>query len=173
MEAQPIGQRIESQGTEPQSIQPQRIEAHWDGASADRLMGLGHGAGDILEANEWLVVDEREGFLRLDVHLPDRLRNPKNQLFGGFTSAYVDLVALYATRAGPGRLDPNTTHEFKSTINMRVDYYEPIMGPRFVIEANVEHRRGKTWLVVVKMYQADVLATYAVTTLRSAGPIPG
>ena len=152
---------------------PRRLESHHDGATADRLMGMGHGAGDILEAHEWLVLDEAEGFLRLDVHLPDRLRNPKGQLFGGFTSTYVDLVALYATRAGPGRIDPTTQHEFKSTINMRVDYYEPIMGPRFVIESTVEHRRGKNWLVVVKMFQDDVLAAYAVTTLRSTGPIPG
>ncbi len=135
-------------------------------------MGPGHGAGDILEAHEWVVVAERDGFLRLDVHLPEGLRNPKGQLFGGFTATYVDLAALYATRAGPSRLDPAADHEFKSTINMRLDYFEPIVGPRFVIEAEVEHRRGKNWLAVVKMYQDDVLAAYALTTLRSTGPIP-
>ncbi len=54
-----------------------------------------------------------------------------------------------------------------TTINMRVDYYEPIVGPRFLIEAKVEHRRGKTSTVVVKMYQDDLLATYAYTTLRT------
>ena len=135
-------------------------------------MGPGHGAGDILEAHEWVVVDEREGFLRLDVHLPDRLRNPKGQLFGGFTATYVDLAALYATRAGPGRLEPATPHEFKSTINMRLDYFEPVLGPRFLIEAEVENRRGKNFLVVVKMFQGDALAAYALTTLRSTGPLP-
>jgi acyl-coenzyme A thioesterase PaaI-like protein len=150
-----------------------RADSPWDGATVDRLLGPGHGAGDILEAHEWTIVDEREGFLRLDVHLPERLLNPKGQLFGGFTSAYVDLAALHATKAGASRLDPDAGHEFKSTINMRVDYYEPIVGPRFIIETNVEHRRGKTWLVVVKMFQDDVLATYAVTTLRDAGPLPG
>lgn len=143
-----------------------------DGATADRLMGPGHGAGDILEAHEWVVVDEREGFFRLDVHLPDRLCNPRGQLFGGFTATYVDLAALYATRAGPARIDPATPHEFKSTINMRLDYFEPILGPRFVIESEVEHRRGRNFLVVVKLFQAESLAAYALATLRSMGPMP-
>ena len=60
-------------------------------------------AGDFLEAYDWTVLEERVGFLRLDAGLPDHVKNPRGQLFGGFTPTYVDLVALNTVRAGPDR----------------------------------------------------------------------
>ena len=75
----------------------------WLHRDAGRLIGRGHPAGDFLQAHDWRVVEERIGFLRLDVHLPDHVRNPRGQLFGGFTPAYVDLVALFTVRAGTER----------------------------------------------------------------------
>ena len=59
-----------------------------------------------------------------------------------------------------------------ATINMRIDYFEPIVGPRFVIDATVENRRGKTLLVATRMLQDDVLATYALTTMREMDVAP-
>ena len=139
-----------------------------------RLMGRGHPAGDLLEAYEWIVVAEEPGSLRIDAHLPAQVLNPRQQLFGGFTPTYVDLVSLHAARAGPERLDPARPRFGMATINMRVDYYEPILGPRFIIHADLEHRRGRTHLVTTRMFQDDVLAVFAVTTLRQLDePIAG
>jgi acyl-coenzyme A thioesterase PaaI-like protein len=49
---------------------------------------------------------------------------------------------------------------------MRVDYFEPITGPTFVIESEVEKRRGRTSFVVTRFFQDEELAAYAVTTMR-------
>ena len=138
-----------------------------------RLVSRGHPAGDFLEAYDWEVLEEDVGRLRIAAHLPAHLLNPQKQLFGGFTPAYVDLVSLHAVRAGPDRraaaLIPG---HWTATVNMRVDYYEPIIGPRFIVESEVEHRRGKMSLVATRMYQDDVLATFAITTMRSM-QLPG
>lgn len=131
-----------------------------------RLVNQGHPAGDFLEAYEWRVVEEEVDRLLIDAHLPATVLNPQMQLFGGFTPAYIDLVSLHANRAGPDRRSPDAPRYWTATINMRVDYHEPITGPRFLIESTVENRRGRTSSVVTRMYQDDVLATYALTTLR-------
>lgn len=133
----------------------------------NRLIGRGHAAGDFLEAYEWEVAEEAPGRLLLDVHLPAHACNPLGQLFGGFTPTYVDLVSLLATRAGPDRLNPDVARHWLTTINMRIDYYEPVVEPRFQIEAVLEHRRGRTHLVTTKMWQKGTLAVFALTTMRS------
>ncbi len=145
----------------------------WGDLPADRLMGRGHPAGDFVEAHEWVVVEEDVGRLRLDVHLPPQVRNPRGQLFGGFTGTYVDLVSLYATRAGPDRLSPTVPRTWLATLSMRIDYLGPITGPRFAIDAVVEHQRGRTAFVVTRMFQGDELAVHAVATLRRIDPGPG
>jgi acyl-coenzyme A thioesterase PaaI-like protein len=53
-----------------------------------------------------------------------------------------------------------------ATTNMRVDYFEPIVGPTFVIESALEKRRGRTCFVITRFYQDDELAAHAVTTMR-------
>ena len=58
----------------------------------------GHPAGDFLEAYLWRVVERGPGWLKVDAHLPDHARNPRGQLFGGFTPTYVDLISLFAAR---------------------------------------------------------------------------
>jgi hypothetical protein len=45
-------------------------------------MAPGHGAGDLLEAYKWRILDERPGLLQVQVHLPESLKNPQGQLFG-------------------------------------------------------------------------------------------
>ena len=86
--------------------------------------------------------------------------------FGGFTPTYVDLVALFTVRAGAGRLE----HRWRSwlaTMNMRIDYFEPIVGPQFVIESRLVKTRGRTNFVETRFFDpADTLAVFALTTLR-------
>lgn len=67
----------------------------WVQPPPGRLVGRGHPAGDFLEAWDWNVHEETAGYLLIDAHLPAHVRNPRGQLFGGFTPTYVDLVALF------------------------------------------------------------------------------
>ncbi|MDG2111899.1 MAG: PaaI family thioesterase [Actinomycetota bacterium] len=129
-----------------------------------RLVNQGHGAGDILEAWKWKVIERTPGLLRVEAHLPEQLMNPRRQLFGGFTGTYVDFVSLY-TRRG----DPTSPRGFQTTINMRCDYFEPITGPTFEIEGRVVNERGKNALVETRFFQNGVMAAYAITTMRELG----
>ena len=58
------------------------------------------------------------------------MRNPRGQLFGGFTPTYVDLVALATAFAGAAQV-PRPA--WLATTSMSVDYFEPVVGPRFTI----------------------------------------
>jgi acyl-coenzyme A thioesterase PaaI-like protein len=138
------------------------------------LIGKGHPAGDFLEAHEWKVVEEREGYLRIEAHVPEHVKNPRGQLFGGFTPTYVDLVALLTVRAGTSRGETRF-RSWLATTNMRVDYFEPILGPRFVIESRLVKKRGRTNFVETRFYDpGDTLAVFAITTMREveiSGPL--
>jgi acyl-coenzyme A thioesterase PaaI-like protein len=138
----------------------------WGSAEPGRLIGVGHPAGDFLEAHRWQVLREEEGYLRLRAHLPEHVKNPRGQLFGGFTPTYVDLVALFTVRAGPER----HSWRFRSwlaTTNMRVDYFEPVVGPEFEIESRLIVKRGRTNFVETRFLgEGEQLAVFAVTTMR-------
>lgn len=139
----------------------------WRMPEPGRLVGRGHPAGDFLEAWKWDVVDESPGYLRVQAHLPQHVKNPRGQLFGGFTPTYVDLIALFTTRAGPERLQPRHAGSWMATTNMRVDYFEPIVGPTFVLDSRLEKKRGRTHFVVTRFLQDDELAVLAATTMRA------
>src|SRR5437016_8110435 len=115
----------------------------WRTREPGRLIGKGHPAGDFLAAYDWDVLEERAGYLRVEAHLPAHVRNPRGQLFGGFTPTYVDLVALFTVRAGEQRL-AQRFRTWLATTNMRVDYFEPIVGPEFLIESRLLKKRGRT-----------------------------
>ena len=140
------------------------IRRPWATPPPGRLVGKGHPAGDFLEAYDWNVLDEREGYLELDLHLPDHVRNPRGQLFGGFTPTYVDLIALFTVRSG--RRGERSPMSWLATTNMRVDYFEPIVGPRFKVASTLERRRGRTMFVATRFFQGDALAVFALTTMR-------
>lgn len=141
------------------------IARPWQSLAPGQLVGRGHPAGDFLEAYDWKIVEQRHGFLKLDVHLPAHAKNPRGQLFGGFTPTYVDFVALFTTRAGEDRTRPFTS--WLATTNMRVDYFEPVLGPRFVIESELVKERGRTLFVETRFLDpAGELLVFAVTTLR-------
>jgi acyl-coenzyme A thioesterase PaaI-like protein len=127
-----------------------------------RLIGRGHPVGDFLEAYDWRVLEERPGALVLDVHLPKQVKNPRGQLFGGFTPTYVDLVALRTVRAGHTRQGPRG---WLATINMRIDYFEPVVE-EFRIESAILHRRGRTVMVQTRFLdRKGTLLVLALTTL--------
>lgn len=140
----------------------------WSTPEPGRLVGRGHPAGDFLEAWAWDLLEEDIGFLRVSAHLPEHVKNPRGQLFGGFTPTYVDLIALFTSRAGPERLAPREPgRRWMATTSMRLDYFEPVMGPTFVIESRLEKKRGRTHFIVTRFLQGDELAVLAATTLRA------
>ena len=106
----------------------------WAARKPGQVVGRGHPAGDFLEAYEWRLLEESKGLLRIRAHLPAHVRNPRGQLFGGFTPTYVDLVALFTVRAGERGVEERF-RTWLATTNLRVDYFEPIVGPEFVIDS--------------------------------------
>jgi len=140
--------------------------APWREHAPDRLIGRGHPAGDFLEAHEWELLEERPGFLRIAVHVPDHVRNPRGQLFGGFTPTYVDLVALFTFRAGERS---GTRRGWLATTRMEIEYLAPVVAPRIEIVSEVSARRGRTAWIQTRFLDPEgeplVLAT---TVLRRA-----
>lgn len=136
----------------------------WAEREPGQLIGKGHPAGDFLEAYLWEVIEESPGRLRVRAHLPEHTKNPRGQLFGGFTPTFVDLVALFTVRAGVER---SSMRSWLATTNMRVDYFEPILGPMFVIDSTLVKSRGRTHFVETRFLEADeLLAVFSVTTMR-------
>lgn len=144
---------------------PPSIRA-WVAPEPGRLVGHGHPAGDFLEAYQWDVLEEEDGLLRVSCHLPARVLNPRGQLFGGFTPTYVDMISLFTVRAGRRDRFATGPRNWLATTNMRIDYFEPIVGPRFEIESRLEKQRGRTNFVTTRFFQDEALAVYAVTTMR-------
>lgn len=122
-------------------------------------------AGDFLQAYAWDVLEEGAGVLRVRAHLPDHVKNPRGQLFGGFTPTYVDLIALFTVRAG--QLREGGWRTWLATTNMRIDYFEPVVGPTFVVDSRLLKSRGRTRAVETRFFDPeDTLAVFALTTIR-------
>ncbi len=138
-----------------------------------RVIGRGHPVGDILEAYEWEVLERGLGHMRISAHLPDAVRNPRGQLFGGFTGTYVDFMSLFTFWAGREH-ERGEKRRWLATLNMRVDYFRPVMGPRFEMEGRVVHLRGGTGMVETRFFDpgeapgGDPLV-FGYTTLRVTG----
>lgn len=128
------------------------------------FMRPGHCAGDLLEASKWKVIKEQHGLVELDVHLPSRLLNPRGQLFGGFTGTYVDMAAIYTVRTL--YLDkPGFT--WTSTVNMRIDYLDPVMCSRFRLRGELIKDGKRTCLVsVCFLDEHGEKLVYALCTMR-------
>jgi acyl-coenzyme A thioesterase PaaI-like protein len=150
---------------ETRSDAPPFVRA-WAERKPGQLIGKGHPAGDFLEAYAWKVLEESAGFLRIRAHVPERVKNPRGQIFGGFTPTYVDLVALFTVRAGE-REKASRFRAWLATTNMRLDYFEPIAGPEFTIESRLVKKRGRTNFVETRFLVGEgELAVFAVTTMR-------
>ncbi len=140
----------------------------WRFPPPGRLIGRGHPAGDFLEAYDWQVDVAELGHLRVRVHLPDRVRNPRGQLFGGFTPTYVDLISLFTTRAGE---PPANRPMWLATTSMRIDYLAPVLGPTFAIDSRLIHRRKRVFLVETRFFDdAEQLLVLAATHMLSIQP---
>ena len=139
----------------------------WAAPPPGRLVGRGHAAGDFLEAWAWDVLEESPGRLRVEAALPDHVKNPRGQLFGGFTPTYVDLVALLTLRSAAPR---DGRRGWLATLNMRVDYFEPITRD-FEVESRLVNRRGANAWVETRFLDPDsrTLLAFALTTLRETG----
>ena len=138
----------------------------WANRRPGQLIGKGHPAGDFLEAYDWTVLEEGPARLRIRAHLPAHVKNPRGQLFGGFTPTYVDLVALFTVRAGEQRVEQRF-RTWLATTNMRIDYFEPIVGPHFVIDSHAVKQRGRTHFVETRFFDPEeTLAVFAITTMR-------
>jgi acyl-coenzyme A thioesterase PaaI-like protein len=123
----------------------------------------GHNAGDFVESHKWKILQEEPGLVEVDVHLPDHLLNPRNQLFGGFTGIYVDMIAIYTTRTLHAE---QKDFRWSSTVNMRIDYFAPVMGPRFILKGEVIKDGRSTCLVATNF--TDMVGNklvYSITTL--------
>jgi acyl-coenzyme A thioesterase PaaI-like protein len=150
---------------------PPSFSEAWRRPPPGRLIGQGHPIGDFLEAHLWTVLEERPGYVRLEAHLPRQVENLRGQLFGGFSPTYVDLISIRTVAASR---PANQPRGWLTTINMRIDYFEPVVGPRFLIECEVRNCRGRIYLVETRFRdQAETLLVLAITTLRlSERPAP-
>ena len=64
---------------------------------------------------------------------PTGSRTPRGHLYGGFAPTYVDLRGASAPRR---RCFDGSTRGM-ATVNMRVDYFEPVTAERFVVESRI------------------------------------
>lgn len=124
----------------------------------------GHGAGDLLETARWKVLREERGLVEVDAHLPERVLNPRGQLFGGFTGTYVDMIAIWTARS---HVEGHNEYRWSATVNMRIDYFAPVIGPRFVLRGEMINDGKSTCLVATTFEKPDgEKLVYAITTLR-------
>lgn len=143
----------------------------WLFPAPGRAIGPGHHAGDFLGAPDWRVIEERTGFVRIAASLPERVRNPRGQLFGGFTGVYVDFVALLTARAGgAGAPEKRERHGWLATSNMRIDYLRPVVEEHLLLEGRVLHRGRRSHLVEVRLLdERETPLVHALVTMLEAG----
>ena len=123
----------------------------------------GHNAGDLVESSKWKILREERGLVEADVHLPDHLLNPRNQLFGGFTGTYVDMISIYTVRT---LFETESSFKWSSTVNMRIDYFAPVLGPRFLLRGELINDGRSTCMVATHFTDMEGnKLVYAITTL--------
>lgn len=124
----------------------------------------GHNAGDLVESTQWEVLREEKGLVEVEAHLPAHLLNPRQQLFGGFTGIYVDMISLYTCRT---LFDDPKEFQWSATVNMRIDYFAPVLGPRFRLRGELINDGKSTCLVATHFTDLEGnKLVYAITTLR-------
>jgi len=135
----------------------------WSTDDPKRLVGPGHPVGDFLRAPEWEVLDTGTDPLRLRLGLPEHVKNPRGELFGGFTATYIDFVSLHLFhRSEPAGKPP----VWLSTANLHVEYFAPIRGPEFLVDAEVLQRRGRRAFIEMRFRSLDgELCALGQTTL--------
>ena len=142
---------------------PPSLRAVFENPPPGRLMGRGHNAGDVLHAYDWELLERSPERLRVRCPLPDSVLNPSGHLFGGFTGTYVDLLSLLAWRSA----ERGRRQGMLMTLNMRIDYVEPVQGT-FIAECEVLNRRGRNAWVQTRFVDPDARTTLVLawTPLR-------
>lgn len=138
-----------------------------DGANRPIFLKPGHNAGDLVESHEWNVLRLDPGLVEVEVHLPEHLKNPRDQLFGGFTGIYVDMMAIWAVRS---KFDDADGMGWATTINMRIDYLEPVNGPRFRLRSELLKDGKSTCLTATDFMDLEGnRLVYAIATMKKHG----
>jgi acyl-coenzyme A thioesterase PaaI-like protein len=109
----------------------------------------------------WKVLAESPGYVKIRVPLLPRLKNRRQQLFGGYTPAYVDMLAYRVARSG----SPDHSDAFVATTSMRIDYLEALTGDYFEVECQLLKARGRNAITEARFFQDGALAVFAVTTM--------
>ena len=124
----------------------------------------GHNAGDLVQTQHWEIIEESRGKVRVEVPLPGHLLNPRNQLFGGFTGIFVDMVSIWTVRT---LFDDPAEFQWAATVNMRIDYFAPVLGPTFILQGDLVNDGNTTSLVSTTFQDAaGSKLVYAITTMR-------
>ena len=102
----------------------------------------------------------------MKAHLPERLLNPRDQLFGGFHGVYVDLMSICTARTMRSDGQP---FKWSTTINMRIDYLAPVEGESFLMESEVVNNGKSTCLVATTFKSTEgVKLVFAIATLKKS-----
>jgi acyl-coenzyme A thioesterase PaaI-like protein len=131
---------------------------------ADEVYELAKGLEHIAAhfgVGDWKILAELPGYVKLQVPLLAHLKNRRSQLFGGYTAAYVDMLAFRVAKSGA--FDESDT--FFATTGMRIDYLEALTGDAFEVECHLLRARGKNVITEARFFQNGVLAVFAVTTM--------
>ena len=130
------------------------------------LLPPGHNAGDLVESYTWEVMKEAPGEFQVKAHLPERLLNPRKQLFGGFHGVYVDLMSIYTVRT---LLTGTQSFKWSTTINMRIDYFAPVEGESLLLSSEVINDGKSTCLVATTFKNVEgKKLVYAIATLKTS-----
>ena len=149
-----------------------RARRSWDEVPEGSLIQSGHRVGDQLDASSWRVRERSAERLVAEATLPVAMQNYRGQLFGGFTGAYVDFIALALVREEMSADEKQSMG--LTTLNMRIEYFEPVHGPRFVLEADILKKRGANYFVEVRFRGLDgLLLVAASVALRRLKPAAG
>ncbi len=149
-----------------------RARRAWDDVPEGSLIRSGHRVGDQLDAPSWRVRERSAERLVAEATLPVAMQNYRSQLFGGFTGAYVDFFALALVRHDMSAIEKASMG--LTTLNMRIDYFEPVHGPRFVLEAEILKKRGANYFIDVRFRGLDgLLLVAASVVLRRLKPAIG
>jgi acyl-coenzyme A thioesterase PaaI-like protein len=175
-EPEPVAQEApataETEAVTEISEEVARARRAWDDAPEGSLIRSGHRVGDQLDASSWRVRERSAERLVAEATLPVAMQNYRGQLFGGFTGAYVDFVALALVRHEMSAIEKASMG--LTTLNMRIDYFEPVHGPRFVLEAEILKKRGANYFIDVRFRGLDgLLLVAASVVLRRLKPATG
>ena len=131
-------------------------------------MARDNSPASFLEADRWELQRLDRGTLDVHCHLPEKLLNPVGTLFGGFTTTYIDLISIWASMSA--QADPSP---WMVTVNMRVDYFEPISPPGFRALARVLNVRKRDYFVETR-FEDDkgTLLVNGITMLRQIPEVP-